>query len=118
MKKEKDKKTEPAKETSRRGFLRQSALLVTGSYTVISVLAPGKARADLCDAGCTSACVDSCTSATVVEPPPCSSCTSCTSSCTADCTKYCTDSCTSSCTADCTKWCTSGCCISCTTSTQ
>ena len=103
MKKRDKKNAKPEAEgSSRRDFLRRSALLVTGSYTVVSVLAPGKARASLCDAGCTSACVDSCTSATVVEPPPCSSCTSCTSSCTADCTK----------------WCTSGCCISCTQSTQ
>ncbi len=84
----------PKEDMSRRSFFNYSGktLLLTASYTVISVLG-SESKAFAGCSGCTWG-------STTVTPDPCSSCTSCTSSCTG-----------------CTKWCTSGCCISCTKST-
>ena len=81
MKETEEKKTDDAHDVSRRRFLKNCAvtLLTTASYQVISVLSDKKnAQAGMCDAGCVSTCVTSCTSCTTVncmsgnvpEPPP------------------------------------------------
>jgi hypothetical protein len=82
MKREKDKALKESPDVSRRRFLKGCGitLLSTASYQVISILSnKTDAQAGMCDAGCISTCVTSCTSCTTVNcmsgnvppvPPP------------------------------------------------